>query len=258
MESIQVHKNFVYRIAYLQNRHSMMRVVQDGQFIIVDSGLPCDTFNIVTSIDFGSDTLQENLSLIRNYIANSQRPFSLWIGPEKITSPYERTLHDYGFTFSDSNLAMWMNLNYFKSSPSLAGFKIQQAGTEEEIKTYAEINAANWSPPDIHVIQFYTMNAEFFMEKSCPIKMYIGYFQGKPICTAELTMTENIAGLYNVCTLEIFRRKGFARTMIEFCLEEARKSGCSSTVLQASLMGISLYEKIGFKPVGEYKEFKLI
>jgi ribosomal protein S18 acetylase RimI-like enzyme len=62
-------------------------------------------------------------------------------------------------------------------------------------------------------------------------------------------------GIYAVGTLPAFRRRGFARTLMEHVLGSARRRGARTASLQSTRMGQPLYESLGFTPVGRYEEW---
>ena len=37
---------------------------------------------------------------------------------------------------------------------------------------------------------------------------YLGYYDGEPVATGQLVYEDGVAGLYNICTVAGFRRKG--------------------------------------------------
>lgn len=71
----------------------------------------------------------------------------------------------------------------------------------------------------------------------------------------------NILGevyITNVAVFESFRRKGVALKLIETLIEEAEKENAGFVTLEvrkSNFSAISLYEKTGFKIVGERKDF---
>jgi hypothetical protein len=56
------------------------RVLSQPDLLVADSGLPCDTFNVVACADFGPDNLDARIkSVIQSF---QRRPFSWWLRPE--------------------------------------------------------------------------------------------------------------------------------------------------------------------------------
>lgn len=68
-------------------------------------------------------------------------------------------------------------------------------------------------------------------------------------CTAALEH-DGDCGIYLVATLESTRGRGLAATLITHALLEARERGCTTTTLQASLMGYPVYQRMGYRDIG--------
>jgi GNAT superfamily N-acetyltransferase len=62
-------------------------------------------------------------------------------------------------------------------------------------------------------------------------------------------------GIYAVGTLVPWRRRRFARSLVEHILADARCRGARTASLQSTRMGQPLYESLGFEPVGRYEEW---
>lgn len=59
------------------------------------------------------------------------------------------------------------------------------------------------------------------------------------------------AYLLNFYTAPVFRGRGLANTLLERCIEEARRRGCEVVTLHASKFGRPIYEKKGFRQNNE-------
>jgi GNAT superfamily N-acetyltransferase len=62
-------------------------------------------------------------------------------------------------------------------------------------------------------------------------------------------------GIYAVGTVPDWRRRGFARSLMEHVLADAQGRGARTATLQSTRMGQPLYESLGFEPVGRYEEW---
>lgn len=82
---------------------------------------------------------------------------------------------------------------------------------------------------------------------------FVGYSEGRAVTSAASIVTGGVAGIYSVATLPQFRRLGFAEAIMRRVIEEAeRTQGIRATVLQATWSGISLYERLGYRPVTNF------
>ncbi len=77
------------------------------------------------------------------------------------------------------------------------------------------------------------------------------------MATSELTVApDGVAGLYSLATLKEFRGRGFGSAMTAHALSVARDLGMRGIALQASSDGLQIYERAGFRAIGESREFK--
>jgi GNAT superfamily N-acetyltransferase len=81
----------------------------------------------------------------------------------------------------------------------------------------------------------------------------IGFLNGMPVARSALAFDAGVAGIYAVGTIPSARGKGIGRAMTVLPLLEARRLGYRVGILQASHMGYSLYQMIGFKKVCRYR-----
>ncbi|WP_262982495.1 GNAT family N-acetyltransferase [Rhodococcus sp. MTM3W5.2] len=58
-------------------------------------------------------------------------------------------------------------------------------------------------------------------------------------------------------THEDHRRRGYGTAVTLAAIDHVRREGAERVVLQASEDGASVYERIGFTPVGTYTEYAL-
>lgn len=70
--------------------------------------------------------------------------------------------------------------------------------------------------------------------------------------------SNNNAGLHMIGTLPKGRGKGIGKNMTAHLLMEAKKDNINNCVLHASLMGKSIYKKLGFEAFGEIETYKIL
>ena len=232
------------------------RVVSEPDLLVVDSGLPCDTFNAVACAHLRPERIDARIeSVIQSF---ERRPFSWWLGPDDRPGNLSARLAAAGL--SDVEVETAMRLDLTERTPTVApatGFSIHRVTTPTELAHFAAIIAANWSPPDEQVIRFYEQTAAGALQSDCPLRFFLGYSEDEPVATCELTIApDGVAGLYSVSTLAAFRGRGFGSSMTSHALAVGRDLGMRAAALQASSQGLGIYERLGFRRVGEFHEFK--
>jgi GNAT superfamily N-acetyltransferase len=128
--------------------------------------------------------------------------------------------------------------------------------TPEQVREFAAVNAANWDPPDPHVLRFYEAAAPVLLTPDSPLWLYVGYLGDCPVASAELTVGGGVVGLYGISTLAAYRRRGIGGALTLRPLRDARAAGYRVAVLQASADGVGVYARVGFVPTGRFTEYK--
>src|SRR5215472_14283778 len=77
-------QNMASHFSYLQRATEGMVVQDRAGCLLVSSGLPCDSFNVLFCRDQTSDAaLRESVS----YFQSRQLPFGVWVGPQALVAP---------------------------------------------------------------------------------------------------------------------------------------------------------------------------
>jgi GNAT superfamily N-acetyltransferase len=89
------------------------------------------------------------------------------------------------------------------------------------------------------------------------VSMFVGYVGDKPVCTSCLVTTGPVAGVYWVSTLPDYRGRGYATAISWHAVKAGEALGCDMATLQASVMGRSIYEKMGFKVTTDFRRYEI-
>lgn len=242
--------NFAVHATWLQQHTAGMSASLSDDLVIADSGLDCDTFNIVCRA-----RVADVASAVRRVRAQfGDRAFSWWAGPGDLPPSLGDGLVAEGLERAESELAMRADLQHI-DIPARA-CRVQRVRTAAELAAFAHITAANWTPPDPNVIAFYARAAHAILDPRCPLRFYLGYVDDEPVATCEITISGDIAGVYNVATLVAHRGRGIGSTMVALPLVDARNEGATCAFLQAASGAESIYRRIGFEAHGTFTEYK--
>jgi ribosomal protein S18 acetylase RimI-like enzyme len=249
-------ENFAVHVRHAASGTKGMRVVDGDGLLMVDSGLACDTFNFVCRARLEPGAAPRRAREAIEWFARARRPFSWWVGPADRPPTLGRLLEAAGLERAETELAMAADLAAPRQPAARSGLEIRRITTAAGLAEFARINAANWSPPDAGVLRFYRLTARRLLAPDSPQWYFLGTMDGESVATAELTIGGGVAGLYNICTLEQFRRRGIGTALLAHALEEAALAGCRTAVLQAASAGVGIYRSAGFEVFGEITEFK--
>jgi ribosomal protein S18 acetylase RimI-like enzyme len=253
-------ENLAAHFTFVQGRLPGMRAAVAGDLTLTSCGMACDTFNAACRARLAPETAERRIREAIAWFAGL--PFSWWVGPGDAPADLGRLLEAAGLTAVETEQAMAMSLEGLdeRGSDSVRGqappLRIVRVGSRGELADYARVEAASWTPPDADVLRFYENAAPVLLAPGSPLRFYVGYSGGEAVAAAELTVAGGVAGLYGIATLEAHRGRGYGSAMTRAPLHDARAEGISIAVLQASVAGAGIYERIGFRRFGDYTEYK--
>lgn len=233
------------------------RVRRDAQLVVVDSGLPCDTLNLVCRVRLSTADARQRAREVNDIFQATARPYSWWLTPGFTPSELPAILMQLGVVEAESEIAMAADLTILPQAPASVSFlEIARVRTRSELAAFAQVTASNWEPPDPHVLRYYEATAGALLRSDAPQRLYLGRVNRDAVATAEATVGGGVVGLYNISTRPAYRRRGIALAMVRAALAEAVAAGCSTAVLQASTAGAGVYGQLGFRSIGVVTEFK--
>lgn len=185
------------------------------------------------------------------YFRDRRRGFTIWIRPG-LDDDVERAALDGGFREVSSS--PWMVLEAPIEEESLPdGLEIREVTDEAGILHARDINREAYTAlqmPESEVDAVYGVPRRA-LQPAC--KTLVGYEGGKPVTTAMLLMTPGVAGVYWVGTVEAARGKGYAAAMTRAISNAGFEAGARVVTLQASVMGQSIYRRLGYRTIGMQK-----
>ncbi|MEZ4586121.1 MAG: GNAT family N-acetyltransferase [Gemmatimonadales bacterium] len=240
--------------AWVQSRVPTMRTRLTPELVLADCGFDCDTFNSVFRTRLAPDTARARA--VEAIAWFEGRPFSWWVAPGDRPADLGPMLESLGLVAAEGELAMACELALVSAGDRLGELEVSRVRTPEELELYAALLAALWEPPDQGVVRFYREGRSQLLGEGCPLRLYLGRWQGTPVATAELAVSESAVGLYNVSTRPDHRGRGIGSAITRAPLLEARAEGHGLAVLQAAPAGVAIYRRVGFRPYGEIVEYK--
>ncbi|EFC38287.1 predicted protein [Naegleria gruberi] len=89
------------------------------------------------------------------------------------------------------------------------------------------------------------------------IKQKLSNGQVEIVACGKLVMGKHVASINHLATRDGHRNQGFATILMVSMIDMAKQLGYTKMVLEATEMGIGIYEKFGFKPVYDFYIFEL-
>lgn len=230
-----------------------MKVYDSENLCYVDSGLACDTFNII-HID-GNNLSNHELEKALVHFDQRKFPYCIWIHQEKLSLAVKEIFKNNNLTEQNQEVGMALNLREYSPEKKELHANVKVVNSQVMINDYAKVIAENWTPADINVLRYYELTALKYLEDD-KITLLAYYQDQKPVSTVELFASdEETIGLYGFATLEAYRGQGIGSTLMTFALNRAKAMGYKTAILQASEDGLGIYRRYGFKEITTYYEY---
>jgi GNAT superfamily N-acetyltransferase len=129
------------------------------------------------------------------------------------------------------------------------GFVIREVSSDSALADFKRVFVESYGIPD-WAGQAWVDATRTIGIGETPWRMFVGYLDGAPVATNMLFNGAGVASVYAVATLPSARGKGIGGAITLKPLLDARDRGYRHAVLFATEMGVSVYERIGFRLTG--------
>ncbi len=206
--------------------------------------------NVIYKPQFKVNNLPERISSLQKEIEKGICPHVLMTNSETSTDII-RKLEDLNIK-SSSWTAMTIELNKKIEAKSINNLSIRVIDSMEQMKIWCSIVQSE-------LMENASLNQKVFNKLlyNKDIKFYLGFIDNEAVSTTMSFTFGDSVGVYLIATLAAHRRKGIGKQMTVRALNDAKDSGCSKGVLQATELGMPVYSSIGFRNNGEIKIFNL-
>ncbi len=130
--------------------------------------------------------------------------------------------------------------------------EVRRVADEATRRAFADITSVAFDIPGDICRNIYGMERAW----AGSFEGYVGYAHGVPVATSAVVVSANVAGVYSVATLPQSRRRGYAEAVMRRMLLQVReRTGVEATILQATPVGMTLYEQMGYRKVTRFSVY---
>lgn len=243
-----IQRNFIDKVIFSAQLGRNMIVTHTENYVLVDSGMPSDTFNVCVFLD---DKI-ENINIFNQavgYFNYKKYPMSLWCWDH--LESFKAKLDKSQLVLGEINKGMFADINDLNPNIKMSSkYFVKQVEKLFELKTFGSILTTLFdeSLEGKCIKTYYDNQSETSLYLNSPIRNYLGYYEGKAVCTGTAVYTKDSVGIYDIATLPEYRNQGLGSSMFRYILSEIKKNYNGLCVLQASEDGMGIYKKAGFEP----------
>lgn len=249
--SMLIQDNFMDKVSFVARESEEMSVQATAQYMLVDCGMPADTFNIGVLLagDAGPERV---VRLITNYFAARAFPMSLWCW-EPLGASARQAIEHAGLSLAEVIEGMYAYAEDLSPEAQMPeGFAVKQVRTPGEVRQFGAVLSSLFGDGSEakHVSLYYDRLAESPLLNRPEMALYIGVLNdGTPVSVGSTMRSRDSVGIYDIATLDEYRKRGFGSGMFHHIVSDILTWHDGLIILQASEAGAGLYKRAGFRPV---------
>jgi GNAT superfamily N-acetyltransferase len=192
----------------------------------------------------------DTLGAVEQYFKWRGRPYSLMC-LDTLVPHAEGLFARYGYSAYDAMPAMWLDGEPADDPPGSPDVEISRITAAGPLATFRAIlsEVFRLSQSEVNLV---------LSEQALSVphtRHYLGSVGGAAAATASLVLSDGVAGVWNVGTMQAYRHRGVAAAMMRHILAEAQALGYTSSMLLASDEGTPLYRRLGYRALGMVQVF---
>jgi ribosomal protein S18 acetylase RimI-like enzyme len=237
------HHNWTGLFELLPNYYASARFWQEDGISMAATGLPLSAFNGAFLLDEVSLT-PDQLERVSRLFAESGTPYSVQVCSRQAIPACDTLLRAHGYMdiFVDPVMIHEGQLDVPELNPAVS---VRPVRTDIERDQFRRIVARGFNLPATVTPDFFDM-----LLNIGEARQLIARMAGEWVGSGMLLYASGVAAIYNVTTLPVYRRQGIGTALMVALHGQALADGYGATVLASSEMGLSLYQRLGYRRVG--------
>ena len=214
-------------------------------------GSPLDYHNAVVAADLTAEDADAVIAESRELKKAHAVPACWHVGPSMRPSDLGDRLLAAGFTYGGQEPAMAVEISTMTQVETKPGLEISRISTDDELAVWEQTLGQGFGegPPEAAWV------AEVYRREGYddPWRHYLARLDDKPVATATIFLTGDVAGVYFVMTVPEARRQGIGAAITRYAVQDGDQR---YAVLEASSAGKSVYAGLGFEELGSIELYE--
>jgi GNAT superfamily N-acetyltransferase len=220
------------------------------------TGLAHPLFNGVFRPRLAADGADGQIAALMAPFTARRLPLYWWVGPRAAPADLEARLDAAGLPYDGDVPGMAADLTALRDDrPPPEGLRLERLDPDapgESLEAYVGVLSGAFHIAD-DVARAYRDGLLASRLSGPGWTHYLARLDEAPVAATSLLRAAGVAGIYNVATVPAARGRGVATALVAAALREARGGGYRAAVLQASEMGVPVYQRLGFRQVCTFR-----
>ncbi len=227
--------------------HPGFTVLREPDVVMALTGIAAPPFNVVSAARFDPTSADRRIDAVLATMEGFGLPYSWWIGPLSTPADLPARLAARGLR-NAPNPGMALELAAWTPPPA-RGISVTRVTERAEFHTACLTVAAGFEIDAEPMDEFERRFAQLGWSDELPMRSYLAWIDGRPVATAMAVLDGDVVGVYNVATLPDARGRGAGTAVTAASIADRLADGARLAVLEASEMGLHVYERLGFRTV---------
>lgn len=220
------------------------------------TNVPFPIFNSIIRCKLAPENVAPTIDDIITRGKSRNVPLLWWTCPSTSPANIGESLKAHGFVFEEDVPGMALDLQTLdKEISSPEGFTMEMLQNADQLKEWRKPFAESFKMPEFAIDALLALFERISFVEKQPYYHVIGRLNGQAVAVGSVFLGAGVAGIYNIGTIPVARRKGIGSIITHALLQKAISEGYRISVLHSSPMGKSVYSKLGYREycaLGQY------
>ncbi|HEV8547159.1 MAG TPA: GNAT family N-acetyltransferase [Candidatus Limnocylindrales bacterium] len=230
---------------------TVVRIDEDVTY--ADTGIPLETFNGAAFATFSESGADARIDDVLGFFRARRTDMSWWVGPASTPTDLVDRLVAHGLVLEGSVPAMTASIVDWTPPPAPDGIEIEPVVDAAAFHVAMEVMFDGFEMPREMLLAFEERYRDHCVGPSASGRFFTARLDGRPVATGLGLPSDGLVGIFNVATLPDARRRGAGGAVTAAAMAYGRACGARDAVLESSEIGRSVYERLGFRQVGEVR-----
>lgn len=215
-----------------------------GPWLCIDAGLGVSDFNIAVVVDGPVANPRAAVREAASWFASRgiNARFDL---RGSVDGPLLAAAMVEGFAFKYREAIMVLHPPEASAAP-VPGLEVRNVVSPGDIELYCAVDRE-----EHHDQEFQRAMVERSLAMGA-VWLQLGLVDGRPAARSMVLVKDGLAGIHNVYVPPSYRGRGLGSALTVAAVETGRAAGATAACLEATVLGLPVYERLGFRRVDDY------
>lgn len=231
---------------------------EDRRLKTFATGIPFPLLNAAFGAVLTLSEIEPTIAEVSGYFGEHKLPGFWWVGPSTRPSDLGEHLGRQGWRYAGTTPGMAVELSVLPEDVTVpADFQIEVVEDMKALEAWTTVvGAGNEIAPELYPAMLDLEAARGITGDSTP-RRYLGRLHGEAVAASVLHLDAGVAAPYAVATLHQARGQGLGGAITLQPLLDARAMGYKVGILQSSVMGHRVYQRLGFRDICAFEVYFL-